>query len=318
LQAELSALQSAAQPDEPMGVIVFDEAELEKSLDAEYKIESEHERQKIEEYQRGHDFGIAKRTRELASAASAELETEERQFDVKSEEYLRIDEEYEAIYDREQAVLAEAWQLPTCDLFSKSDRLIENLKHQQYQLKSSIKFQRVALDSEWKLKFDQENAHFEEVSIEFAQHFNKLQLLFDSQTAIDEFRGKANQEIVDLEAELSTLQKGNEKIHSQFALEKEATSSGDGLRTFLEQAKLESATRLEDSMSSVAIDCSQIRLLISEVSGGIETDKQLLTREIQKLLQSRRDAELELCRRGEASVRKLNKEMRHVTRNAEK
>jgi hypothetical protein len=210
----------------------------------------------------------SEKQRELESAHSIEL-----RLNLPSSEYSKLEQKYRKQAEEIEEQIHNLTK-PIAPNFSKSDRLIENLKHQRIQLKSNIKFQRAALDSEWKLKMDSENSRFEEFSMEFGEKFNRFQQLFDSKVALNEFREKSAEEIVKLEREMINLKYQNEEIHAAVTAEREKGNCADHLKVLYDTARNDADRLLTDAKAQTQTEIANLHELILDIQTHIETEKQ--------------------------------------------
>lgn len=100
--------------------------------------------------------------------------------------------------------------------FERTDKRIESLKHQCFQLKSTMKIQRVAFISEWENKVDIENNLFQAKCQAFYDSYQTYKELKDMEEHLKNERQKNQEEIDRFKNDLENLIIESEIIHKDF------------------------------------------------------------------------------------------------------
>jgi hypothetical protein len=282
LRSELAALKSV----ECASPIVsssgsFDLSGLRDEFAAELEQRAAKGQSRMDALAKVHSRKEADLKRQLDAAYDAEMKKEADDCGIRSPGYLQLQQGFQA---QEAEIEVELGKLKASSSdFSKSDRLIENLKHQQFQIRANIKFQRAALDSEWKVQIDAESARFEEVCMAFGEQFGQILQLFDCQTSLADFREKTDGESAKLEDELAALTHKNAEIQLSVATVKDQYGCVGHARVLLETAKEDADRRLSDASSCTEQERASLCALIVQVQSDIDREKCLIISQMEEI-----------------------------------
>ena len=178
--------------------------QLQERQDREFAEALKRNQSVIAEFKKDQSRLVQEKANLLQKRHAAEIQDIDRLFTEKSEQYRAIDAEYAMMYKKRERKLADLTGIRAGDneFLSKSGRIIESLKHQSYQLQSTMKFQRAALESEWKMAMQDENTRYDNEKAKFSDTFKKLEHLNRLQQELDNKRSESENETAALERQL--------------------------------------------------------------------------------------------------------------------
>lgn len=200
LRQTLETLKNWAPEEEEIAELDTSDIELlEQQHEDAFAKEAERNTKKIADLRKSHTTKAQDLSKQLEKRHSSAIHDIEQLFLEKSDEYIRIENEYLSLYRQMESELdAIPEVLGENDSLNKSGRIIESLKHQSYQLQSTMKFQRMSLESEWKTALDTETERHRSERAKFSDKFQKLQYLTDLQERLSSERQKTEAEMEEL------------------------------------------------------------------------------------------------------------------------
>ena len=194
--------------------------QLQERQDREFAEAIKRSESVIAEFKKDQSRLIQEKASLLQKRHVTEIQDIDRLFTEKSEQYRMIDTEYAMIYKEREKELADLTEVRAGDneFLSKSGRIIESLKHQSYQLQSTMKFQRAALESEWKMAIQDENTRYDNEKAKFSDTFKRLEHLNCLQQELDDKRGECENERAALQQQLDQMILESGAIHREMEL----------------------------------------------------------------------------------------------------
>jgi uncharacterized protein YgiM (DUF1202 family) len=235
-------------------------------------------------------------TRDLSGRYSGEYSARNRRLDasyeiqmqgilaaanLSAEDVADVEMEFKERYEQYQQELEAIGEIRTdSESFEKSERMIESLSHECFQLKSFVKFQRTTLISDWEEKIGKERVRFEEESLEFSRNCPTFHGVLDLQRKLQDAKHECSLQVRELEQRLAVLSAENENIWRAFEQSKEVISKEleiTNLKTILEETEAGSHLIVVDAESRLNARIVELNNLREQAEGAFKDQAALLS-----------------------------------------
>ena len=289
LHQTLETLQNWAPEEEEIPELDTSDIEiLEKQHEEAFTKATERNAKKIADLRKSQTGKAEEFSKQLEKRHSSTIHEIEQLFLEKSDEYIRIENEYLCLY---RQIESELNAIPEVfgenDSLNKSGRIIESLKHQSYQLQSTMKFQRMSLESEWKTALDTETERHRSERAKFSDKFQKLQYLTDLQEKLSSERQKTEAEMEELRRQKEQTATESHEVEMEMTATKLAyDKSIEEMARLLSETKTANKSKIKaaEEMSEAKIVDAQTRL--NECQHEISQALSLIKSQMEESLES--------------------------------
>jgi hypothetical protein len=226
---------------------------VRRQLDDDFKRCAAQSRARIETARLALDKEEAEHLHEIAVMHDSALKEERRIFGDLPPECANLQQECESL----KAELASAEGLEAA---MELETDIENLKQQHFQLRNAVEIQRQALNAEFRLTFDQENAPV--AVVEFAIEKPKTE--------------NGICEVSHLLDQLTVLRKAHDEIMAMVAAERTAIQADAIQKSLCEKEEADGEKRIAKAREAAQAECADLQRAIGVVEMDIEREKRHL------------------------------------------